>query len=85
MSHPVSKTCTKNDIDESVVDSQTQDFYTQNNPIFGVEDNENHRENRPNHSTCSCTIFDVFPEDDQSIIETLNKDQKVLQTILMQG
>ncbi|CAG2211812.1 unnamed protein product [Mytilus edulis] len=49
---------TKNDIDESVID-----------PIFAVEDTENHRENSPNHSTCSSTISDVFPEEDQSNIQ----------------
>ncbi|XP_071143368.1 uncharacterized protein [Mytilus edulis] len=73
VSHPVSNTCTKNDIDESVVDSQTQDVYTQNNPIFAVEDTENHRENSPNHSTCSSTISDVFPEEDQSNIQDIEQ------------
>ncbi|VDH88909.1 Hypothetical predicted protein [Mytilus galloprovincialis] len=72
VSHPVSNTCTKNDIDESVVDSQ-QDFYTQNNPIFTVEDTGNHRENSPNHSTCSSTISDVFPEEDQSNIQDIEQ------------
>ncbi|CAG2214573.1 unnamed protein product [Mytilus edulis] len=73
VSHPVSNTCTKNDIDDSVIDSQTQDVYTQNNPIFAVEDTENHRENSPNHSTCSSTISDVFPEEDQSNIQDIEQ------------